>query len=62
MSKSDPLPKTICKGCLERLEGQHRLVLVMEHASVILKRSRNEQEIDRGKENSDNNNKTDPAP
>ena len=29
----------------------------MEHAAVILKRSRHDQDIDRGKENSDNNNK-----
>ncbi|KAJ8723874.1 hypothetical protein PYW07_007854 [Mythimna separata] len=62
VSKSDPLPKTICKGCLERLESQHRLVMVMEHAATILKRSRNDQETDRGKENSDNNNKNDSSP
>lgn len=51
------MPKTICKTCLERLEGQHRLVLVMEQAAIVLKRSRDDQEADRGKENSDNNNK-----
>uniref|UniRef100_A0A2A4J2C3 ZAD domain-containing protein n=1 Tax=Heliothis virescens TaxID=7102 RepID=A0A2A4J2C3_HELVI len=62
ISRSDPLPKTICKSCLERLESQHRLVMVMERAAVILKQTRTEKETDRGKENSDNNNTNEPSP
>lgn len=40
MSRSDPLPKTICKNCLERLENQHRLVMRIEHAANMLKGQR----------------------
>ncbi|KAJ0173589.1 hypothetical protein K1T71_010738 [Dendrolimus kikuchii] len=40
VSRSDPLPKTICKNCLERLEDQHRLVMVMEAAASVLKGQR----------------------
>ncbi|CAB3245727.1 unnamed protein product [Arctia plantaginis] len=40
VSRSDPLPKTICKICLDRLESQHKLVMVMEQAANILKRQR----------------------
>ncbi|CAH1637788.1 unnamed protein product [Spodoptera littoralis] len=57
VSRADPLPKTICKTCLERLESQHRLVTVMEHAAQLLKRNSSDLEIGRGKENNDNNNK-----
>ncbi|XP_028033892.1 uncharacterized protein LOC114245803 [Bombyx mandarina] len=37
ISRADPLPKTICKNCLERLEKQHKLVMVMENAANMLK-------------------------
>ncbi|KOB73925.1 Uncharacterized protein OBRU01_09823 [Operophtera brumata] len=37
VSQSDPLPKTICSNCLERLENQHKLMVVMERASNLLK-------------------------
>ncbi|KAJ2953355.1 hypothetical protein O0L34_g945 [Tuta absoluta] len=37
VSRSDPLPKTICNNCLERLENQHRLVMRIEHAANMLK-------------------------
>ncbi|XP_045453099.1 uncharacterized protein LOC123662281 [Melitaea cinxia] len=40
VSRSDPLPKTICKNCLERLENQHRLVMRIEHAANMLKGQR----------------------
>ncbi|KAI8435587.1 hypothetical protein MSG28_003863 [Choristoneura fumiferana] len=35
---SDPLPKTICKTCLEKLESQHRLVMRIEQAAIMVKR------------------------
>lgn len=59
VSKSDPLPKTICKICLERLESQHKLVMVMEHAATILKRQRDLQSSSRRSNNTNNNNKDD---
>ncbi|XP_013135576.1 PREDICTED: uncharacterized protein LOC106101039 [Papilio polytes] len=37
VSPSDPLPKTICNNCLERLENQHRLVMRIEQAANFLK-------------------------
>ncbi|CAG4954043.1 unnamed protein product [Parnassius apollo] len=37
VSPSDPLPKTICNNCLERLENQHRLVMRIEQAANMLK-------------------------
>lgn len=40
VSRSDPLPKTICKNCLERLENQHRLVMRIEQAANMLKGQR----------------------
>ncbi|KAI8424976.1 hypothetical protein MSG28_006878 [Choristoneura fumiferana] len=38
VSPSDPLPKTICKTCLEKLESQHRLVMRIEQAAIMVKR------------------------
>ncbi|XP_023941135.1 uncharacterized protein LOC128199738 [Bicyclus anynana] len=40
VSPSDPLPKTICKSCLERLENQHRLMTLIEQAANGLKGQR----------------------
>ncbi|KAG6463279.1 hypothetical protein O3G_MSEX013786 [Manduca sexta] len=40
VSRSDPLPKTICATCLDRLESQHKLVMVMERTANILKSQR----------------------
>lgn len=59
MSRSDPLPKTICQNCLERLESQHKLVMVMEQAASILKRQRALQASSRRFDTLDNNNTDD---
>ncbi|GBP24309.1 hypothetical protein EVAR_9407_1 [Eumeta japonica] len=40
VSPSDPLPKTICRNCLERLENQHRLAQRIEQAASIMKEKR----------------------
>lgn len=37
VSQSDPLPKTICKSCLEKLESQHRLVMRIEQAAKMVR-------------------------
>lgn len=37
VTRRDPLPKTICKHCLDRLENQHRLVKCIAKTASILR-------------------------